>query len=153
MKEYILMIVTMSFFAGLVLMITPQTSRGGERYVRLTVSLAMLALLLSPFVNFIKNIGDLSINYDSGNRMDSENSTPIEYDTWLVKASCGKICENIEEALAHDLNVSCRVSLDYEYGDGALRIHRVYVSAPEGGAGIREYIKLHYGLDSEITSK
>lgn len=151
MKEYIMLIITVSFFCGIIKLISPKSSSSdGLNFV---IKIVIMFVVILPAVNFITSfIGNekntVIIKNDEHTIYNEDTST------LLPKILSQRIACQIKDDLQAVYGIKSDVTVPYSLIDGSMVFGTVTVTADcekEEQKKAQEYINTHYSLECSFN--
>ena len=159
MKAYILSVICVSIVAAIVILLTPDGNGGGiAKHVKLLTSLSLLAVIINPFLNFVKSLSDTSFNGLKENILENVDNS-INYENILYESLSDISKETLETEIKKLISKKFEiagedlvVNSEYVINEGTVTFTRITVIL-SGGAifkspyDIEEYVKEISGIN------
>ena len=159
MKAYILSVVGASLAAALIILLTPDGKGGGIlKHVKLLTSLALLCVIINPFLSFVKSLSETNFdNFKDEILKDVNESDPYEsilYES-LSKMSADELKKELKNRISENFGIdvgNLEVNAEYTIEENTVSFKRITVIL-SGGAifknpyDIEAYVKELTGIE------
>jgi len=159
MKAYILSVVGASLAAALIILLTPDGKGGGIlKHVKLLTSLALLCVIINPFLSFVKSLSETNFdNFKDEILKDVNESDPYEsilYES-LSKMSADELEKELKNRICENFGIdggNLEVNAEYTIEENTFSFKRITVIL-SGGAifknpyDIEAYVKELTGIE------
>lgn len=158
MSEYLIIVVSASFFCAIVSALLGD--RGVGKTSKTVISLVMLTIVILPVINslitFSNNLAIPVINSYSEHINVNEDDELRGYREWLAKTTASELAAEIEKSIKNGMGFTVRVECPWHFSGNDVVFDKIQIYAASDERyfdKIKNYVKLHFSLDSECIKE
>lgn len=153
MKEYVLMIISISLICGVVKILSPKTTE-----LSFAIKIVILCVLISPVVKFSADslIGeDFFVINENGEHIITNEDADLVWREFMAKTTAEKLESELETKIfdAYKIKVLVKVPWYIDEKNVVFSVIEIVADCDERKCeSIKNWVKLNYSLDSVCTS-
>ena len=153
MREYLLMLISISLICGVVKILSPKSSE-----LSFAVRIVILCVILSPIVKLSAdslNTHDFFVINENDEHTITNEDTDLIWREFVAKTTAQRLESELENKIFETYKIKCRVLAPWHVEGGDVVFSEIEIVADcdeRKCESIETWVKLNYSLDSVCTS-